>query len=530
MKEGAMQGWIKRIVMSVLTVASLADTSWAEMPKYVFFFIGDGMSTAQIQATEAYLTVKNGGKATEAKDLLKEKNRLNMTKLPVFGMQTTYDTHALMTDSASAGTAMACGVKTASGVIGMNDTKTINYKSIAQLAAEKGKRIGIVSSVSLEHATPASFYASVPSRGETNTIASQLADTGYDFFGGGGFNASAVPINFWSKLAQNGYTVINEREALLDLKKNPKSKVVAINPTLQDSKAMPYAIDRPQGNLSLAEMTEVAVASLIALKKDDYKGGWFHRDEGFFLMVEGGKIDWACHANDAMATIGDTLDFDDAIGVALAFYRAHPDQTLIVVTGDHETGGMSVGHATTGYSAYYERLLGQTMSFTAFGMSKEWAAIKAKYASSYTNTDNNLASDSDMLVLMEKGFGLILDENPATCQSDTRKICLNSFQKIRLEEAFDKSIQGYDKSDPENRILYGGYEPIAVTMTHILNEAASIGWTSYSHTGVPVPVFAIGADAKRFAGLYDNTDIAKKMAKAMGIWQPLPVVKTTAVQ
>ena len=507
--------------------AFLATNAAANTPKYVFFFLGDGMSSAQIQATEAFLTVKNGGKATEAKDLLKEENRLNMTKLPVMGMQSTHDAHALMTDSASAGTAFACGIKTKSGVIGMNDTTTTSYKSVAQLAAEQGKRIGIISSVSLDHATPASYYASVPNRGDMNTIASQMADTGYDFFGGGGLVSPTAPINIWSKLTTNGYTVLNTREAILDLKKNPKSKVVAINPTLQDSQAMPYAIDKPETNLSLAEMTEVAIASLMTPKKDSKKKGWLNRDEGFFLMVEGGKIDWACHANDAMATIGDTLDFDDAIGVALDFYHKYPSQTLIVVTGDHETGGMSVGHATTAYTAYYERLLGQTMSFTAFSMSEAWKTIKAKYAQGYTNTDNNLASDADMLALMQDGFGVNLNESADACKADTKKICLNVFQKKKLEDAFDKSIAGYDKNDPENKLLYGGYEPIAVTITHILNEMASVGWTSYSHTGVPVPVYAIGADSTRFAGFYDNTDIAKQIAKAMGIWEQLPVEKTT---
>ena len=160
--------------------------------------------TPRSRSTEAYLTTKNGGKATEAKDLLKAENRLNMTKLPVLGMQTTYDAHALMTDSASAGTAFACGIKTLSGVIGMDDTKTISYKCIAQLAAEKGKRIGIISSVSLDHATPASFYASVPSRGEMNTIASQMAETGYDFFGGGGLAGATEAVDVMAKLQRKG--------------------------------------------------------------------------------------------------------------------------------------------------------------------------------------------------------------------------------------------------------------------------------------------------------------------------------------
>ena len=330
------------VVTALAAGAALADT-----PKYVFFFVGDGMSSSQIQATEAYLTTKNGGKSTDAADLLKNENRLNMSKLPVLGMQTTYDAHALMTDSASAGTAFACGVKTNSGVIGMDETKTISYKSIAELAAEKGKRIGVISSVSLDHATPAAFYASVPSRSDMNAVAKQMAASGYDFFGGGGLAASeAGTIKAQMKTA--GYTILNDRPSILALKKNPKSKVFCINPYLQDSAAMPYAIDQPETNLSLAEMTEVAIDSLQTRKSGGKR--WASKDEGFFLMVEGGKIDWACHANDAMAAIGDTLDFDDAVGVALEFYRKYPSQTLIVVTGDHETGGMTVGHATTGYT------------------------------------------------------------------------------------------------------------------------------------------------------------------------------------
>ena len=507
----------RMICFAAFAAVTLVSTAaLAEMPKYVFFFVGDGMSSAQIQATEAYLTTKNGGKATEAKDLLKGENRLNMSKLPVQGMQTTYDAHALMTDSASAGTAFACGIKTMSGVIGMDDTKTVSYKSIAQLAAEKGKRIGIISSVSLDHATPASFYASVPSRGELNTIAKQMAATGYDFFGGGGLAATEAD-SIKTQMQTNGYTILNDRKSILALKKDPKSKVLCINPTLQDAAAMPYAIDRPETNLSLAEMTEVAIASLLTRKKDS-KRGWMSRDEGFFLMVEGGKIDWACHANDAMATIGDTLDFDDAVGVALHFYRTYPSQTLIVVTGDHETGGMTVGHATTGYSAYYDRLLDQTSSFQAFGMN-EWKAHKEANKDGYNRTSpHNLESSTEMLGLMKSVFGL-------------EWASLNDYQKEKLEYAYDKSMSGEnDNTTDENKLLYGSYEPIIVTITHILNERASIGWTSYSHTGVPVPVFAIGPDANRFAGFYDNTDIAKQMAKSMGIWQQLPIVKTETAQ
>ena len=505
---------LKRMLYSTTLAAMLLSgtTALADMPKYVFFFLGDGMSATQTQVAEAYLTTFNGGRATEAADLLRPENRLNMSTFPVMGMQTTYDAHALMTDSASSATAFACGLKTQSGVIGMDDSKTHSYKSIAQLAAEQGRRVGVISSVSLDHATPAAYYASVPSRGEMNTIARQMAASGYEFFGGGGLAAKEGASILASEFAAGGYTVLNSKEAILDLKNNPKARVYCINPELQDAMALPYAIDRTDKGLSLAEMTEVAISVL----KDGPRSRP-GRDQGFFLAVEGGKIDWAGHANDAMANIGDTLAFDDAVGVALEFYRRFPSQTLIVVTGDHETGGMSIGHATTGYTGYYDRLLDQKMSFTAVIDSEPFKAIKAKYAANYSNTDSNLESDSDMIALMQEAFGLDY-------------AVLNPFQKEKLEDAFDQSMgKMNDNSNDENKFLYGGYEPIIVTITHILNERASIGWTSYSHTGVPVPVYAIGQDAGRFEGFYDNTDIAKQLARAMNIHEPLPVLRTQPV-
>jgi alkaline phosphatase len=510
-------GAVMMLAVAMLFFATMAS---ATQPKYVFFFLGDGMASSQIQATEAYLTTMNGGSAMLAADLLKPENRLNMSKMPVAGMQTTYDSFALMTDSASSATAFACGLKTLSGVIGMDETKTTSYKSIAQLAHERGYKVGILSSVSLDHATPAAYYASVSNRGYMNNIATQLANTGYEFFGGGGLAKPTADLSgsgdtdndVWALLATNGYEVLNTRADILALKETPRDKVVCINPWLQDASAMPYDIDRPDTNLSLAEMTEVAIENLYSSKRNGWRKGM---DNGFFIMVEGGKIDWACHANDAMATIGDMLDFDNAVGVALDFYNKHPRETLIVVTGDHETGGMTIGHATTGYKAYYDQLIGQTSSFQYFG-DVQWAAHKAAYAGSEcVNVEmdpNNLSNNADMIPLMADVFGLNWAD-------------LNDYQKEKLEDAYDKSLCGKnDNSAAENTLLYGSYNPIIVTITHILNERASIGWTSYSHTGVPVPIFAEGREAWRFAGFYDNTDIAKKLAAAMDLPR-LPVKK-----
>lgn len=501
---------------AALALSLGAQDAYSAGPKYVFFFLGDGMSNSQIQATEAYLTTKNGDSATLATDLLKPENRLNMSKMPVQGMQTTYDSFALMTDSASSATAFACGLKTKSGVIGMgmngNDpvtsTPTIPYKSIAQVAHEAGKKVGVISSVSLDHATPAAYYASIASRSNYNAIATQMADTGYEFFGGGGLVAGNYDTITEAQglLNPKGYQILNTRDSILALKETPQDKVVCINSELDGSKAMPYAIDRNETtNLSLAEMTDVAISTLSA-----------GADKGFFLMVEGGKIDWAGHANDAMANIGDMLDFDDAVGEALKFYAQYPNDTLIIVTGDHETGGMTIGHATNGYTAHYGELLKQKHSFEFFD--KLWAQHETTNQAAVCGNigaDSSLANDATVIGWMNDLFGL--DYNTPNA--------LNAYQKKKLEDAYDYSMcETNNNSAPENTFLYGGYNAISVTMTHILNEKASIGWTSYSHTGVPVPVFAKGRVAQSFAGFYDNTDIAKRMAKVMGL-PALPVQK-----
>jgi alkaline phosphatase len=512
------------MITTALMVLFIATSALAKTPKYVFFFLGDGMANSQIQAAEAYLTTINGGSAENAEDLLNKDNRLNMTQMPVVGMQTTYDSFALMTDSASSATAFAGGTKTKSGVIGMDNEAIISYKSIAQLAHERGMKLGIISSVPLNHATPAAYYASVPSRGFTNEIATQMVQTGYEFFGGGGLLSPTGPArakdtnnNIWEMLDTAGYTVLNDRESIMELKNNPMDKVVCINPLLQDSEAMPYAIDRPDTNLSLAEMTEVGIAVLHSQTPEKGKGKASGTGDSFFLMVEGGKIDWACHANDAMATIGDMLDFDNAVSAALEFYKKYPNDTLIVVTGDHEIGGMTVGHATTAYRAYYDRLLGQKNSFVYFGQN-QWADHKEASSELVCDNDgwkadNNLENDTVMLDLMNNVFGMKWTD-------------LNNYQKEKLEDAYDMSMCGKnDNSNDKNKLLYGGYNPIIVTITHILNEQAGIGWTSYSHTGVPVPVFAQGKDAERFAGFYDNTDIAKQLAKAIGVREELPIEK-----
>jgi alkaline phosphatase len=222
-------------------------------------------------------------------------------------------------------------------------------------------------------------------------------------------------------------------------------------------------------------------------------------------MVEGGKIDWACHANDAAAAIADTLAFDAAVAEGLAFYEKHAAETLLVVTGDHECGGMSIGFAGTRYSTFFEKIAHQKMSFLAFNARlDELKAAKASFA--------------DAMALARKAFGLAL---PGT--GGARGMVLTKLEIEELSEAYERSLRGAEvRADDRTFLLYGGYEPFTVKLTHTLNRKAGIGWTTYAHTGVPVPTSAVGVGSERFGGYYDNTDIFARIVEAAAL-EALPV-------
>lgn len=519
--KSVVRATLPRVSLILIALTGSIRSAADAAPRYVFFFLGDGMATVQIQAAEAYVTVRNGGTHDLADNMLDKDNWLGFRRFQSHGSATTFAGNRLITGSAAAATAFACGTKTGIGFIAMTDAPDYQpLKSLAHLAREQGRKIGVVSSVSIDHATPAAYYASVYARDNYRTIAVQLAASGYNFFAGGGFREpvdgeepdhegvahypyseylgvdfdAANPATVDQVLERAGYARLRTRREIMALQKQARDQVICTAPWLQNSGAMPYRLDQDNVEadqvVTLAEFTEVAIASL----QDD--------PEGFFLMVEGGKIDWACHANDAMAAIADTLAFDQAVAVAVDFYRQHPDDTLIVVTGDHECGGMTIGYANTGYDTAFNMLRKQTVSFQFFD-----DEIWKPYAETHADTPD---VDEDFRNIMLKYFGLDYDG-------------LDAFEKKRLEAAFDKALRDVSSNpSEEDTRLYRAYNPVSVTLTHLLNERAGVAWTSFSHTGVPVPVFALGRGSDRFAGFYDNTDIARKMGEIMGVG-PLPV-------
>jgi len=476
-------------VRDTVTLDPLRDY---KTPKYVFYFIGDGMSNAQINLAEAAL----GDGQFQLKSTNVELGELNIRKFPVSGMQTTHAEDRYITGSAASATALATGYKTTIGTISMNGDDTENLKTMAEIAKEKGMKVGVVSSVSIDHATPACFYAHASTRGHYNYIAAQMDDSGFDYFGGGYAKGNFekykdnstpgkrvpegfTPVDIEADMIAAGYTIAKNKTELNAVGKG--TKCWAFSDQYDGSAALPYDVERADSDISLADFTKRGIELM-------------DNENGFFMMVEGGKIDWACHANDAVATTYDMIAFDQAIGEALAFYDEHPDETLIVVTGDHECGGLSLGFANTGYSTAFELLQHQTCSYDEF--TSMWYEKAEK---------GEIQSFQDVLTLAKTNFGL----GNAELHAD---LALSAYELNLLEEAFNRSYGEKGTRPSEEAVtLFGGYDPFTVTVTHILNHKAGIDWATYSHTGSPIPVFAKGPGELNFSGYYDNTDVAKKI-------------------
>ncbi len=184
----------------------------------------------------------------------------------------------------------------------------------------------------MNHATPAAFYAHQASRNSYYEIGEELIASNFDYFAGGGLlkptGADQDIENLYDLAADAGYKII-KTQAEAEKLTAADGKTIVIDEHLADSDAMAYELDRPEDQWSLADYVEKGIEVL-------------DNDNGFFMMVEGGKIDWACHANDAASTIADTIALDDAVGKVVDFYNEHPEETLILVTGDHETGGLTI--------------------------------------------------------------------------------------------------------------------------------------------------------------------------------------------
>ena len=451
--------------------------SYAQQAKYVFYFIGDGMGINQVQGTEIYRAELEGKMGISP---------LLFTQFPYSTVAITNSATNRVTDSAAAGTARASGRKTKNSAIGVLEDQETPINSVAVWAKNKGCRVGIATSVTVNHATPGAFYAHAAKRTLYHEIGKDLYKTGFDFYAGSDFRDATdknnpTAENLYEMAAQNGYTIARGYKDYL--KQSKKTDKMILLQTEEASKreiaAIPYAIDRKKGDMTLQDITRSAINFL---SKDSSKG--------FFLMVEGGRIDWACHSNDAATTFHEVIDFDNAIEIAYEFYSQHPDETLIVVTADHETGGFALGTGT--YDLNLQVLKNQKVSENGF--TRIVNEMRAK-------TSNQVSWEAIRQTLKDN-FGF------------WDKVELTVEQEARLKTVHEKSLMHQEMKLEKSE--YAQDEPIASEAKRIINEIALVGWTSGGHSAGYVPVFAIGAGADLFQGRIDNTEIPIKIAQAAG--------------
>jgi len=349
---------------------------------------------------------------------------------------------------------LATGEKTTNYVIGMDAKKQYGLKSLARQLKGKGYKIGIITSASIDHATPGGFYASQPDRSMYYEIGVDAANSGFDFFGGAGLlqprskrNASAPCL--YDLFHQKGYTMYRGMDAYN--RSHVKDKVLLF-PTDTVSGSLKYALDRSEKDLGLPDLTKACLDNFAETAK-----------KGFFMMVEGGKIDWAAHAHDAATVVTETIDFDQCIRLAHEFYKKHPDETLILVTADHETGGLGLGNSGTNLNIELQKYQQCSQEALTNAMRKMKSAVA-------------IPSWEEMKFFLKKKSKDIVS-------------------------------------------LYAKDEPLAVAAVALLDKKDSIGWTTKSHTGAPVPLYVVGKQAHLYSGRRDNTDMANILRRLFNLKQ-----------
>jgi len=469
---------MRKLFMSAAALFVFALTAFAEgRAKYVFYFIGDGMGVNQVNGTETYLAAVEGNIGTKP---------LIFAGFPSAGLVTTYSATNGVTDSAAAGTALATGNKTKNGALGLLADLETQVTSVAVWAKNAGAAVGVSTSVGVDHATPAAFYAHVPDRNMYYQIGKQMIEAGFDFYSGSDFHnptsdkeAPGVG-SLYEQCEAAGYTIARGyKDFQKKLKKN--DRIILFQPegaNMGDRTSLAYAIDRTQGDMSLQEVTRAGISALMKQQKD-----------GFFLMVEGGKVDYGCHSNDAATAFKETVDLDQAVGVAYEFYQQHPDETLIVVTADHETGGIVLGRGP--YELHTDLLRFQKMSAERYSKHLEQLYKKLGKKFTWDVVEKDLKANW--------GFW--------------DKFKLTDHQTDRMKQAYNRLVEGQDKAKKD---LYASLNGISDAARRTLAEAALVGWQSGGHSNGYVPVFAVGVGAEKFAGRIDNTLIPQKIAEAAG--------------
>ena len=460
-------------LLAVVIIPATAAPADRPEVKYVFYMIGDGMGINQVIGAQQYNAATGMGPAV-----------INFTEFPVRGFITTHSGSSPVTDSAAGATALSSGIKTYNGAIGLDmDRQPVSL--ITEWAKDSGYGVGIATSVGINHATPAGFSAHTAQRGNYEDIAAQFICSRIDFGAGGGFLTERGTGH------DNGFFIGEAEKAGIRVFRGPDFPEVAsaggrvICLSGKDQTELPYKIDRGEGDTSLSAFVDAGIRYL------DARFG----DKGFFFMIEGGRIDNGGHGNDAAACFQEVNDFAEAVDVVLAFYDKHPDETLIVITADHETGGLMLGAG--GYEMHPDRLAGQHESADA---------LTAGFRQAFNpgTPDYTPPTWEQVRDFFREHLGLW-----DAVEVDARS-------EAALRQTYERTF-GKD-GNRENNVanLYSVNARLVVEAVNILNRSAGFSWSHGSHSGSPVGLYVKGCAAAAFIAVRDNVQIAPTIAELAG--------------
>lgn len=421
------------------------------------------------------------------------------------GTVRTYSNSSLVTDSAAAATAYACGVKTTNKAIGV-DPQGASVSTILEQAQAAGKVVGMIVTTRITHATPAAFAAHVIDRKLEDTIASQYVTSGQlDFVLGGG--GRYFPSDKREALQKDGYTIVdNKMDLQTYVSQHPKNGTLRLYGLFADDQ-MAYAIDRPQANATRSEpsLPEMVTAILTLLSRNVQA-----QTHGFFLLIEGSRIDHAGHANDPGAMVHEALEFDATVGLVKTFVTTSPTTALLSVA-DHGTGGLTLGK--DGVYAWNPSILAQAtvstavMVQTAMAMALTCPPLTTRSAtlgrlplfpSSQTRCHQTIVDHLTDMLAHQNGLQTLSPVRQTALQESVEQLLLLSGSEA-------------DHEVLEKKALW----PLGHVLGHVQSDAANIGWTTGGHVGTDVNLYCLGPRAFEAScrGNFENTAVHDLMGQ-----------------
>ena len=453
---------MKKLVLAFAVIVFSLQCA-AKAPKYVFFFIGDGMGANIVNYTQLYKASVNGQHGMAP---------LAFTEFPVVSFASTWSANSRVTDSAASGTALATGVKTNNAMISVEPDGT-RLETVAELAKSQGRKVAVVTTVGVNHATPAVFSAHQPSRKNLDQIFQDQIAEGFDFYGGSKVLKSSKNkvhgLDPMAEYAKAGYTVVRSRDEFKE--KSADASKIAFIPDKKHPVTL--AIDRTEGCTTLSDMVSSSIEFLM-------QGGC---KKGFFIMAEGGEIDHGTHGNDAASAVREILDLEDAVRIAIEFYKKHPGETAIIVTSDHDTGGCSI-------------LAGKSNPTNL-----QWQKQSAGKIT------------SDLRVLM-KDHILSWEETKDFLSERTglwTNVNVTPEDEAELRAIYDETVAKSLSGDVTDEYKYNSHAVIVAKAKEILNKYSGIVWTTRSHSAAFVPFYYIGPHTELFSGMMDNALIGRRV-------------------